>query len=203
MPAVNWPDTIAQYRFEYGLKQEACALDLNVSQSTLSRWETGVTKPPIAVQKKLLDALSRDSSLASPTIRSVKNWFCPAVAISKKGRFLNISKPLSRILPQINCDSIGVCLDDIFRGQVLEIQQMYLEMGFYDGKIDCVEGCYHFEPRESGMEPFYFKVVSWPISNSPGVVHRITQTLMVDKETARETIHDLGGPLRVTPAVAS
>lgn len=202
---INWRDLLLKYRRRCGLKQDALAADLGVSQATLSRWETGISTPRIAVQRKLLDNISGETKpfLSTPTLMSIGNWLCPAVAISDKGRFLGVSEPMSKILPQIDYDKHRVVLDDIFRGQVLEIQDMYVQTGFYDQKVECVEGCYHFEPREKHMAPFYFRVFSWPESNSDGTVYRVTQTQSISNQFAKEFFAKWGGPMKITYATAT
>ncbi|MEL7029125.1 MAG: helix-turn-helix domain-containing protein [Pseudomonadota bacterium] len=53
MDQINWSVLVKDFRRLNGLKQEAAAELLGVRQATLSRWESGIAAPTIAMQRKL------------------------------------------------------------------------------------------------------------------------------------------------------
>ena len=66
------PETIKITRQKAFLSQDAFANELNVSASTINRWETGKVKPNLTAMKNLKDFCERHS-LSCEDIE--KEWF--------------------------------------------------------------------------------------------------------------------------------
>ena len=53
------PSVFAKFRTRYGLTRKRLAADLGVNQSTLFRWEEGITKPPSKLVFLALQSIAR------------------------------------------------------------------------------------------------------------------------------------------------
>ena len=55
IPVIHWPSVIRHYRLSEGLKQAAMAHDLGVTQTMISRWESGTATPSVRIQERVFD----------------------------------------------------------------------------------------------------------------------------------------------------
>ena len=197
MSAIDWPNIISQYRFDLGLKQEACALDLGVSQSTLSRWESGATVPPTAVQAKILEKLRNGRLSAIPRYWSsaVKRLQAPTAIVGENGGILAVSAGAAQVvgLPAEACE--GAIVDTFFDGEMVEDFKTAQLENFFSGSVLTLERCCNFRINsqiKKGVE-FYFHTIAWPVLADDGKIYYFEQGQIVDRMRAREIKTELKG----------
>lgn len=72
-PLPFFSQRLKRLRRAMGVKQLALAQDLNVDQTTVSRWESGLQTPPLATQQQAFSALSRSKTDDTALRKLVEN----------------------------------------------------------------------------------------------------------------------------------
>jgi transcriptional regulator with XRE-family HTH domain len=135
----EWPDLISRYRSRRNLTQAAFADSINVTQQTVSRWESGKQTPDPVAQQLLRSVmgLTALSSKAAWQRRVSLAW--GAEALFEKGwRFLAISPKLQQSWGQPDDDIVGKVLFDLpaFRSEANLLGKLPL----FDGTIRVAKG---------------------------------------------------------------
>ena len=150
----NWADLCRAYRHKMGLKQEAFAQDFNVSQSTVSRWETGKRNPGRKAQARILEKLGAATpafppALGDPSVQSLLTMADPLVSVWDQQGRLRAASP--RLMAEIASfsrvpDLIGAPADQITddRGLVQWALAQLIPAGFFRGAVPAA--CVHVAP---------------------------------------------------------
>lgn len=110
----EWPELIARYRARHNLTQAAFADSINVTQQTVSRWESGKQTPDPVAQQLLRSVmgLTALSSKAAWQKRVGMSW--GAEALFEKGwRFLAVSPRLQQASAKPDDELVGKILFDL------------------------------------------------------------------------------------------
>lgn len=140
----DWAEICRQYRLQFGLKQEAFASDFNVSQSTVSRWESGERVPGRSAQRKLLAAIPDPSArpLAAEMANRLTNSSMPMALWDRQGRLRGCSDWLLDEIKKVVAieNPVGKHADAIVpnRGLMRVALALFEEIGFFDGKVTSV-----------------------------------------------------------------
>lgn len=66
-----WGANLTRFRRFYGWTQEHVAKELEVDQSTIARWEAGLTEPRRHMKVRLADLYQTDVAILFPLTRAV------------------------------------------------------------------------------------------------------------------------------------
>lgn len=66
----SWGKTLRAFRQTYALPQTRVAEELQVSQSTIARWESGFSEPPMAMKLRLAEFYNTDVAILFPLTRA-------------------------------------------------------------------------------------------------------------------------------------
>jgi transcriptional regulator with XRE-family HTH domain len=155
--AVHWPSVIRHYRLSKGLKQAALAHDLGVTQTMVSRWESGMALPSQRIQERIFDLY-----WSSHTSVSRAAWFerigrHPSIVgvIDARGRILRASRGFLRTL---GCDRHaleGRFIHEAFCGDLVDLYDTFLAAGFFEGRVASAESMDRIEflgPDDAAVE---------------------------------------------------
>lgn len=200
---IDWPDLLRDYRRRRGLKQEAAALDLGISQATLSRWENGVTAPTNAACNRVLKSLRRETcpSETMHFMHAFRRWLCMAAIMDSKGM---VRMATDQSLTDLNISEAQLkafSFEDSVRGEGLELRERNLEAGVFDGRIAVTEFAYEldFVRDLTGCGPFFIHAVGWPYLDENGEVLMTYQYTRTTRSQAAEIRSRLGGLVQHTP----
>jgi transcriptional regulator with XRE-family HTH domain len=137
---IDWAREIRKYREAHGLRQEALAEKLGVSQATISRWESGRQRPDIESQSHLRpllwsgliggEALMLHAVRAAPTICAVAD---------RQGRLLAASRAFAGavgIAPPVG-ERVRYDLNAVSPDAFAVFEQAR-EAGLFDGRLASV-----------------------------------------------------------------
>lgn len=156
----NWQSILRNLRHSRGLKQAVIADWLNVTQATVSRWETGKQVPDLSAQRRLRDLLNQFrtridadvAALMSSTIadRSLLDADCYIRAVSEFG-LKSISANAS--------DLIGKCAHSMREDALYE--QFYNEHDHVLRRGDFIsaEGCFFSKRANSWIATYTVPVL--------------------------------------------
>ena len=98
--AIHWPSVIRHYRLSKGLKQAALAHDLNVTQTMVSRWESGMALPSPRIQERIFDLYWSSHTSVSRAAWMDRIGRHPSIVavIDGRGRIERASRGLVRAL---------------------------------------------------------------------------------------------------------
>lgn len=197
----NWPGLLREYRETRGLKQQAAAADLGVSQATYSRWERGATVPPVAMRNRLLNELlrARLPHTSEEWLSTFRKLPFPAAVVSKDNIINALSAFINKGARVQPSAGEGRSVEDIVEGEALEVAKRVRETGMFEGHVLCVEGCIQvrFLPGVDGGEPFHLHYVGWPQFAGDGEIVMVIQGVEVSEEEARRVRERLGGFIRI------
>jgi len=110
----EWPELIVRYRARHNLTQAAFADSINVTQQTVSRWESGKQTPDPEAQQLLRSVmgLTALSSKAAWQRRVSLSWGTEAL-FEKGWRFLAVSPRLQQSAAHPGDDMVGKVLFDL------------------------------------------------------------------------------------------
>ncbi|WP_297730648.1 helix-turn-helix domain-containing protein [uncultured Maricaulis sp.] len=138
---IHWPSVIRHYRLSKGLKQAAMAHDLGVTQTMISRWESGVAIPSEGVQERVFDLY-----WASQTSVSRSAWLDrigrhPAVVgvINGEGRILRASRGFCRSLDCQRLELEGRYIHEAFEGDWPRLFDALVAAGLFEGRLASAE----------------------------------------------------------------
>ncbi|MFY0638578.1 helix-turn-helix domain-containing protein [Maricaulis maris] len=138
---IHWPSVIRHYRLSKGLKQAAMAHDLGVTQTMISRWESGAAIPSGQIQERVADLY-----WASQTSVSRSAWLDridrhPAVVgvINGDGRILRASRGFRRSLDCRRHDLEGRYIHEAFEGDWPPLFDALVSAGLFEGRLASAE----------------------------------------------------------------
>lgn len=201
---IDWTVLIHQFRQQEGLKQEAAAQILGVSQATLSRWESGRSTPTVGVQNRLLKKLRRTRSpdACLHWISTFQKLFHPGAIINQQRMMLSITESGADALGASPDMLKGLCIDDFFVGELTDARDLASDAGFFSGRVLSFEAIRHVEVRKDimrGVSLFYHSI-DWPYVLETGEIIEVSQGRLVTKEEAMDIRARLRGREQFTYA---
>jgi transcriptional regulator with XRE-family HTH domain len=198
--SVDWPALLGDYRKTQGLKQEAVAYDLGVSQATVSRWENGLSTPCVAVQNKLFKH-ARDTRSPLATLQwaeTFRRLLAPGIVIAADKVVNIVNNPLAARLGIPPCEVEGRRFDEAFEGEVLETRARSVECGVHAGRVVSYEACTHarLSSQIARDVSFYVHYVGWPYFCEDGEIAAVEQGVFVTPDEAAAIRGRLGGPVQ-------
>jgi len=138
---MDWVKKIKDLRHFEGLKQDALAVQLGVSQASVSQWERGVVEPPLSVQEKLRERLA-----ATPAARFLESLrvsvrTSPNVAgllIRRNGVpvFELISDSSAILTDFLHSDDVGKPIRGLFGPHADDQLGQLIEAGLFEGRVE-------------------------------------------------------------------
>jgi transcriptional regulator with XRE-family HTH domain len=158
----NWPELIAHYRIRHKLTQAQFAETLNVTQQTVSRWESGKQTPDPTTQQLLRSVvgLTSLSTRAAWQQRVGLSWGMEAL-FDKAWRCLGVSE---RMLETIGLDAdalVGRTLTEV--PGVKHHAAILAQMPFFEGGIRVLQAQVQFRLSSNR---FAGEVELWPVLTS-------------------------------------
>jgi transcriptional regulator with XRE-family HTH domain len=201
---VDWPSLIAEFRRARGLKQDAVAHDLGVSQATVSRWESGASTPCTAMQNKLFRH-ARQARSPFATLHwaeTFRRLLAPGVVISADKLVSLVNNPLAERLGIPTSEIEGQDFEQAFSGEVIETRRRAIECGVHAGRVASYEGCSHVKLNSQLAKNVSFHVhyVGWPYFSDDGEIAAVQQGVFVSPVQAAEIRGRLGGLVQFTLA---
>jgi transcriptional regulator with XRE-family HTH domain len=203
-PTIDWPALLREFRKVRGLKQEAAAELLGVSQPTVSRWERGLVAPTAALRNRLFKALRRERAPLDTLswLATFRRLVSPA-AVSTKSKVLQaVTAPFAKRIG-VPANAIeGLSIAEVFGGEILDVVQRTRDEGACSGRVGCVEACVRFDidPAIARSGGFSCHYVSWPHFTDDGEIVLVSQGRFIEEPEARAVRERLGGPVRYTLA---
>ena len=138
---IHWPSVIRHFRLSKGLKQASLANDLGVTQTMVSRWEAGNALPSARIQTRIYDMIwALTSSVPRHTwLGRARRNPSVIIVINGEGRVELASRGLLRCLKTARDQVEGRHLGQAFRGDIPKLFRVFVESGFFQGRIATVE----------------------------------------------------------------
>ena len=139
--AIHWPSVIRHYRLSKGLKQAALAHDLGVTQTMVSRWESGMALPSQRIQERVFDLYWATHASVSRAAWLERIGRHPSIVgvIDADGRIQRASRGFLRVL---GCDRHaleGRYLTEAFQGDLVDLYDTFVASGFFEGRVASAE----------------------------------------------------------------
>ncbi len=136
----EWKDIIKQYRQNFSLTQQEIASLLDVSQKTVSRWESGENRPSLAQQRHFRDLLREPSfDLCNALSAAVKTSPVPRSLFLQPNLNLQALSPPAIAKRPSMMNWIGCDLIPIACGVLAEVlDDRALQRSILAGEIACV-----------------------------------------------------------------
>ena len=137
-----WRNFLRRYRFTHNVKQAALAEDLGVTQAMVSRWESGAVRPAPAMQDRILALAGSTQDMASPLVgwrHHVTVQPGLAAVINRESVIETASVGLVRELDLPRARIEGQSIDALFSGDLIELRNILIAKGFFDGALESVE----------------------------------------------------------------
>ncbi|WP_300542807.1 helix-turn-helix domain-containing protein [Maricaulis sp.] len=138
---IHWPSVIRHYRLSKGLKQAALAHDLGVTQTMISRWESGAAEPSHRIQERVFELYWTSHASVSREAWLERIGRHPSVVgvIDPEGRIQRASRGFLRVL---KCERHGIegrYLHEAFQGDLVELFDTLTASGFFGGRVASAE----------------------------------------------------------------
>ncbi len=140
-PAIHWPSVIRHNRHSKGLKQAAMAHDLGVTQTMVSRWESGMALPSPRIQDRIFELYWQAHSTVPRPVWMERVGRHPSLVavINGQGRILRASQGLQRALGCRRHDLEGRYCHDAFSGDLVDLYDTLVASGFFEGRVASAE----------------------------------------------------------------
>ena len=144
---MDWGKRIREFRFLEGLKQDALASQLGVSQAAVSQWERGVVDPPEQFRARLLKRvqLTPTSQMIRALRENVTHNPNPC-ALSEFDRGRIVLRALSlngfRRMPLVDESDIGEAINGRLGEQVDANIDRLIEAGVFEGEVASASSCH-------------------------------------------------------------
>lgn len=138
---IHWPSVIRHYRHSKGLKQAAMAHDLGVTQTMISRWESGTALPSPRIQERIFDLYWQAHSTVPRSVWLERVGRHPSLVavINAQGRILRASQGLQRALGCHRHDLEGRYCHEAFSGDFVTLYDTLVASGFFEGRVASAE----------------------------------------------------------------
>ncbi|MEA1943466.1 MAG: helix-turn-helix domain-containing protein [Pseudomonadota bacterium] len=138
---IHWPSVIRHYRLSKGLKQAALAHDLGVTQTMVSRWESGVALPSQRIQERIFDLYWTTHTSVSRAAWLERIARHPAIVgvIDADGRIQRASRGFLRALGCDRHSLEGRFLAEAFQGDLVDLYDTFVTSGFFEGRVSSAE----------------------------------------------------------------
>ena len=138
---IHWPSVIRHYRLSKGLKQAALADDLGVTQTMVSRWESGAALPSRRIQDRVFDLYwaSHASVPRQAWMDRIGRHPSLVSVIAADGRILRVSRGFLRSLECERGQLEGRYLSDAFEGDFVTVHEALCASGFFEGRVSSAE----------------------------------------------------------------
>jgi len=179
----DWPVLMRTYRKENGLKQEALAYQLNVDQTTISRWERGIDTPSLAMQKRLRDLFwKREDSALEAAMRMVKASFGREAIVAPGTKIIEVSEPQAERYNTHPTEMRGKLMRDFYGNDYYERYMLPLgELGIYSGDVVRMDLIAEINTDNASSKYSHSSIV--PIISNCGI-YAVSQSRYVSKEYA-------------------
>lgn len=139
--AIHWPSVIRHYRLSKGLKQAALAHDLNVTQTMVSRWESGTALPSPRIQERIFELYWSSHTSVSRAAWMDRIGRHPSIVavIDGRGRIERASRGLVRALGCERHAVEGRYLAEAFQGDLVDLFDTFDASGFFEGRVASAE----------------------------------------------------------------
>jgi transcriptional regulator with XRE-family HTH domain len=198
---IDWPTLLLDYRNFHGLKQAAAAQDLGVSQSTISRWESAVGEPTVAVRNRLLRFARRQRSPMDAVgwVKTFKRIRALGLVVAPGNIVEAVTTPVARLLGVPEEALEGLHTHEIFDGDAAEINARRDEAGFFSGAVVSYEAATFTELNpQIGKASVYVHYVAWPHFGEDGRIRCVEQGMAVPRDVFLEVRRRLGGVLKAS-----
>ena len=139
--AIHWPSVIRHYRLSKGLKQAALAHDLGVTQTMVSRWESGAALPSQRVQERIFELYWASHATVSRQVWMDRIGRHPSIVgvVEADGRIMRASQGFLRVLRCDRRDLEGRFLFEALMGDVVDLFDAFIATGFFEGRVASAE----------------------------------------------------------------
>lgn len=168
----NWPKFLKHARHQLGLKQEALARELGVSQSTVAKWEAGNSVPSIASQKQIYEFYNSKSSerYSDAFLSSFRGWPILGLVTTKASETLAVTKKFTDLFSVEASDIEGHHIAENFEYKSPNLGDVIRKNGFYEGAVSKIE--YYNAIRLKGSSDPFIHIIgqSVPYLTSTGIL---------------------------------
>ena len=183
---MDWEKRIKELRHFEGLKQDALALQLGVSQASVSQWERGVTEPPAQIQAAL------QARFASTPVSQFKRALCLSVRMSPNiacllsmrngDAILNvISRSTLKLTTLIGEDDVNKPIRGKFGAETDSQLDRLIKAGLFEARVESAMTVSLLE-RGAHRLPIYCSLTSFKVEHGEVVV-RAEVRLPYDADT--------------------
>ncbi|WP_295696241.1 helix-turn-helix domain-containing protein [uncultured Maricaulis sp.] len=137
-----WRTLLRRYRFTHNVKQADLAYDLGVTQAMVSRWEAGAVRPAADMQARIRALTGSTDDMSAPLVGWRKHVACQpdiAAVIDRDGLIETASTGLARETGLSRDRIEGRTLASLFAGDLVALQGLLIDRGFFDGALESVE----------------------------------------------------------------
>ena len=198
----SWPALIARVRKAHGLKQEALAFILGVSQGSISRWESGLVQPSAGYQRQIFDLLQqKDEPVRTvPWENLIGALPILALLVDSDGCILVSSDMLPSLIGQPKPDVEGRYVNRLFSGHLAQIEEVFNFTRFYSGHVSKVEttGPIILRDDPDGHEIAFEHSIHWPYFCGGDVVRHVMQGRLISRQESAEIHERLGAAAKIT-----
>lgn len=203
--SIHWPSVVRHYRLSKGLKQAALAQDLGVTQTMVSRWESGVAIPGERIQEDLFDLFWREQGAVSRTAWLNRVGRHPSVVavVSATGRIDAASHGFLAALDCRRHELEGRYIHEAFDGDLVDVFDTLALSGFFEGRVASAETIDRIEFRapDGSIRRFYSHGL-----HRPGFIPGPQVAWLISGAAVTRQVHDdvrarLGGQMLIRRAL--
>ncbi|ABI66864.1 transcriptional regulator, XRE family [Maricaulis maris MCS10] len=171
---MSWVNKIKELRHFEDIKQDALALQLGVSQASVSQWERGVSEPPPNIQSKLLKRLAKTPAARFIEALRVSVRTSPNVAGLLVDRdegvvFDLISDSAAELTEFLGHDDVGKPIHGLFGPDVDAQLGRLVEAGLFEGRVESASGVTLLH-RHGKIRPVELSLTSFRVPHSEVIV---------------------------------
>lgn len=196
---MNWGKELRAFRQRTGLKQEAAAHLLGVSQAYVSRLENSTASPSTQLETKL------ERLLQEPEHRPLFEHFRTTISHSP-----HLISMLAEVDGKVHVDTVSEALRDhgapfhlLTPGEVLEsknsdvieILDAFLDLGAFSGRIASMQVTWTYE--NEGDPVSHWRTTEIPVRDDAGRWYLHGAHVQITAEEKQQLLKDWGGPIKV------
>ena len=196
---MNWGKELRAFRQRTGLKQEAAAHLLGVSQAYVSRLENSTASPSTQLETKL------ERLLQEPEHRPLFEHFRTTISHSP-----HLISMLAEVDGKIIVDTVSEALRDhgspfqrLTPGEVLEssnsdvieILEAFLDLGAFSGRIASMQVTWTYENEDEPVS--HWRTTEIPVRDDAGRWYLHGAHVEITAEAKQKLLSDWGGPIKV------